>query len=320
VAEVVLHHELFYRIERDVPLWELAEALLATDAVWKLTPRVLEQVFPGTTIDSVGVYINDVELGSLKERILVKFFFGTQRDLDEAIDRARQRLGFDQVPNRQRVVAAIVLALVLTGGAYAAKRFWLNSPAEAQIEANRITIINIGAEAAGLSPEQLRAIIDGAVTKPKDLANQAVHILRPAKGDRDGSLTLDNDNELTIAPETIAAIPSEVFPEAPREHFEDFDAVDIEIRATDLDHFNTGWAVRIPSVDGRRIRMVVDSDINPHLLVSGAVVRGDVTVVYQTQHDGDVVPRRVLLKRVHPDAVVRPPSHTRRSPRSARRR
>ena len=305
MAEVRTDHQLYYMTEADIPVWQVSEALAALDSIVKTTPAVLESFFEGTSIDDVELYLRELRAGSLWEDFFVKFLFGTQEELDGFIDRTRERMGMDKLSDNSRILSAVILTLVLVGGSYAVTQFLKNPEAAVHIEANNNVIISIGAEASGMSPEDFISIIRAAVSDERKLANDAIRVIRPAKQGEGGGLQMDGDASLSIDRETIAAIPSDVFPEQPDETLEDYRDVEIEIRATDLDSHKRGWGVRIPVLSERRLPMQIDAMIDTSELAAGSRFRGDVTAVMRLSKEGDRVPRRIYLREIQESAPDR---------------
>ncbi len=120
--ELVTRHQIFYSNKSDVPVSEIAGALLALETIIKQCPSVLERLFPGVSIQQVEVYIDRIETGSLWEDFIVKFIFGGQARLDDAVSGLRQKLGMDKLANNKQLLSAVILAMILAGGIYYVKK------------------------------------------------------------------------------------------------------------------------------------------------------------------------------------------------------
>src|SRR5258706_15445399 len=97
MADLQTAHQLFYDTTRPLRMWEIAEALIATEAILTRTGSILEELFPGTTVEQIEVFLQGLRSGSLYEDIVVKFVFGSQEKLDEFIQSTRQRVGMDRI-------------------------------------------------------------------------------------------------------------------------------------------------------------------------------------------------------------------------------
>jgi hypothetical protein len=295
MPELAVSHTLFYNTEQPVPAWQVANALLSLQALAVRTSFALEDLFEGTSIQAATVYLDTLETGSLIERFFIRFVFGDQQRFDDFVDKPRTRLGFDQ-PSERKLVAAMLLLLMLAGYEYAVK-VWRSDSAAKAIQINQNIVINAGSEASGLSPEAIRkAIAAASAANPATLANDALRLLSPAKTGGASSIRLDDDPTLQISPDVISSMPSQILPERPFESMRDFENVEIEIRATDLDSSKRGWGVRVPSISSRRMPMEIGLDVNPRALASGATVKGNITVAFEGKGSEQPTAKRVYLK------------------------
>ncbi|WP_049780147.1 hypothetical protein [Aromatoleum aromaticum] len=75
--------------------------------------------------------------------------------------------------------------------------------------------------------------------------------------------------------------------------------VDLQIRATNLDHPTRGWAALIPGRVDRRVRMELDDGVSPRDVAGRFQVRADVTVHYKRPPSGKkYVPAIIQVHRV----------------------
>ena len=111
--EIEIHQHIHYSNREFVPLREIAKGLLALEAIIKQSPSVLESLFPGTQIESVEVFINELKYGSIWQDIVIKFVFGSQKKIDQFIMSLREKAGMDNINNNHRLYSAI-LVMTLT--------------------------------------------------------------------------------------------------------------------------------------------------------------------------------------------------------------
>lgn len=116
--ELTVHQQIYYSNKELIPIKDVAESLLALEAIIRQSPDVLEAMFPGTKIQSVEVYINELKSDSIWEDVVVKFIFGNQQKFDEFIDNVRERIGMDNIMNNPQLLSSIILVMILSGGAY----------------------------------------------------------------------------------------------------------------------------------------------------------------------------------------------------------
>ena len=297
--ELVFNHKIYYSNEKPIPISQVAESLLALDRIIQRTPSALEKVFPGTKIKKVLVYVDNIESGSISETFLVKFLFGSQENFEDFLNKMRERLGMEKLAEKP-ILAALILALIFSGGAIA-NHYWGSSPEQkALIEANNNTIINIGSEMVSMKPDDYKKIIVDAINNKADLAKDAIKVIRPAKSDPKASIVFDGHQELSISPDVIRAIPTYLQDDISDESINDFDKVEILIRAIDLDSFKRGWAVVIPDVSEKRIPLQIDKKIDPERLLGLKFFTGDVTVIFQKDNSGKDVPQKAFLRKLYP--------------------
>ncbi|MEK8090935.1 hypothetical protein [Thermithiobacillus plumbiphilus] len=297
--ELVIHQQIYYSNKNLVPLRDVAESLLALEAVIRQSPDVLDALFPGTKISSVDVFINELKSDSIWEDLIVKFVFGSQQKLDELINNIRERVGMDNLVRNPKLLSIVIITMVFAGATYFMLRDKKATPEQkSTIEANNNTIINIGAGLLEFDALEFKALIEGAVKDKDTLARNAIKVVRPAKRDPDASITFNGNSELMITPASIQAMP-QVIPEPEDEQFvEDFPAIDLEIRATDLDSTKRGWAVVVPELGKNRVRLQIDPSINPEIIAEQRRFKGSVTVIFGYDKQNNKVPKLVFLRKI----------------------
>ena len=192
--ELTVHQKIYYSNKELVPIKSVAESLLALESVIRQSPDVLEAMFPGTKIDAVEVFINELKSDSIYEDVVIKFIFGSQQKFDEFVANIRERVGMDNIMNNPQLLSSIILVMILTGGAYYLGKDKTAPPEQkATIEANNNTIIQIGAGLVDLEAEDFKAIIEGAIKDKDKLAKNAIRVVKPAKLDPEASITFNNN-------------------------------------------------------------------------------------------------------------------------------
>lgn len=294
--ELVVKQQIYYSNKQLVPIKEVAESLLALEAVIRHSPQVLEALFPGTTIKAVDVFIKELRSDSIWEDVIIKFVFGSQKKFDQFVANARERLGMDNIVNNPQLLSAIIIVLILMGGAYYLGK---DKPEQrATIEANNNTIINIGAGMMEMSAEEFKSLIEGAVNDKAKLARDALRVVKPAKLDSNASITFNANDELQITPDAVCAIPRYVGEPEEEEFIEDFAEIDMELRATDLDSTKRGWAVVVPELSERRVRLQLDPTVNPEELYEKRKFRANATIIFGQDKDYKLIPKLVFLREI----------------------
>lgn len=297
--ELTVHQQIYYSNKELVPIKDVAESLLALEAIIRQSPDVLEAMFPGTKIQSVEVYINELKSDSIWEDVVVKFIFGNQKKFDEFIASVRERIGMDNIMNNPQLLSSIILVMILSGGAYYLGKDKSATPEQkATIEANNNTIIQIGAGMVDLSAEDFKAIIDSAIKDKEKLAKNAIKVVNPAKRDPEASITFNDNKELRIQNESVKAMPRFVQEPEDEEYIEDYNNIDLEIRAIDLDSTKRGWAVVVPDLHKRRVRLQLDPTVSPEDLLDKRKVNANVTVIFGHDKEYNKIPKLVFLREI----------------------
>lgn len=297
--ELVVTQQIYYSNKELVPIKEIAESLLALDGVIRQSPEVLEALFPGTKINGVDVFIKELRSDSIWEDVVVKFAFGSQKKFDQFIGNIRERVGMDNIVNNPQLFSAIILTLILSGGAYYLGKDQSENPEQrATIEANNNTIINIGAGMMEMSAEEFRLLIDGAIKDKAKLAKDAIRVVKPAKLDPEASITFNDSADLQITAESVRAMPRYVSEPEEEEFIEDFSAIEMELRATDLDSTKRGWAVVVPELADRRVRLQLDPTVSPEELYQRRKFSGNATIIFGLDKESKRVPKLVFLREI----------------------
>ncbi len=298
--EIVIHQQIYYSNKELVPIREVAESLLALEAVIRQSPDVLESIFPGTKIDAVEVFIKELRSDSIWEDVVIKFVFGSQDKFDQFVSSLREKVGMDNIMNNPQLLSSILLIMLLTGGAYYLGKDKNATPEQkATIEANNNTIINIGAGMLELEADEFKALIEGAIKDKDKLAKNAIRVIKPAKRDPEANITFNGNKELRIESKTVDAMPRFVSEPEQEEFIEDFEAIDLEVRATDLDSTKRGWAVVVPDLGKKRVRLQLDPTVSPEEVLEKRKFSGNVTIIFGHDKEYNKIPKLVFLRAIN---------------------
>ncbi len=295
--EITISQQVYYSNKELVPLREIADSLIALESVIKQSPDVLERLFSGTKISGVEVFLNELRSDSIWEDVVIKFIFGSQAKLDQIITDARSKIGLELLSQKPKLLSAIILAMILSGGSYYVGKYRADSTEQkVTIEGNNNTVINIGADLLNMPTKEFRNAIDTAVKDKDKLARDAAKVILPAKRDMGAHIKFNNDEQLQVTNDTVKAIPRHVIEPEPEEFIEEINNAEIIIRAADLDSFKRGWAVVVPSLSDRRVRLQLDSRIDTEFLMLHPHLKGNITVVMTYDNEKKKIPKLVFLK------------------------
>lgn len=288
-------HQLYFSTRNPVPVSDVIESLQGLEKLIRMSPRAL-QGLTGVEIDHVDVFVEHLESGSLLERVLIRFYFKDEEGLNRFIDKIRAKVG-DGVA-RGMLIGMVLAALLYMGAQTLAES---KGGPTTNITANNNVIITAGAGELNITPEMFQAIVRDAITDHKELAKSTVQILKPNRGDTESSLIIDNDTVLSMPADTIREVPTVVEFE-PDTRIEDVPSVELLIRATNRDSLNTGWTARLPLRFNQKLKLKLANGIDPELLASQPVVRGDVQIHYRrdSARNQYVPDHLVLLRTLNP--------------------
>lgn len=291
-------HSILYTTEEPVPVADIAESLLALDRIVRRLPQVMRELVPGISLPKVELLVEKIETGSLLEDVVVKFFFGSERKLNRAIKRFREKLGVD-LTTAKGTLRALLWGLVLVGGGWAASHY-LGTPSKPTIEISHNTIINIGAKESNMTPDALVKVIETAVANKNQLAADAVKVIKPAKADPKAEIVVDGTKDLKISNEIILKVPAEFNPDKSEESAV-LQHAEVHVRALDLDSNEHGWAATVPSVSPRRLPLEIGPGINPEDLFGKKIIKGTIEKISRRDPYGKMQLREYRLSAVDPE-------------------
>jgi len=297
VLEVKQH--IYFSRKELVPIGEMADSLKALEALIRMSPDVLRKLDQDLIIDDIQIFIPKLTGGSLTEDVLIKFVFGSQQKFDEIIQKSRT-IAIKNI-TEHKMISSIVLMLILSGGTYAYKAIG-NDPKNAiNITGNYNVIINDLSKRNNIPVNVLSGAIEEVFnSNPEKITDNSMKFLKPAKQALDGMVIFDKDKNTQINHGTIREIPSDyVRSNSSKEFSRDFQAVNIHIRAIDVDKFNKGWAGVIDEIGEKRIKIELMPNINRELLLGKRMFKADISVYYKNDRDGVLIPNYALITNIH---------------------
>lgn len=266
-------HDLYYSTKEPVPIGEVIESLLGLERLVKMAPRALEGL-TGVPIDRIEVYVDQLESGSLLEKVVLKLFFKDEQEFEAFFEKVRAKVGNGVA--RNVLIGAVVSALLLYGVYLLASSSGGNTT---NITANNNTIINIGAGEVQLTPEQFKSIVQAAVTDKKELAQAASQIVRPLRRDASAALVIDGNDSLKVTPAVVKETPDsfKVVPDTKVEVMRD---VELHVRTTNRDSNRTGWSARLPLKFDHKLKLKLEDHLDPEDIAGKPIIKGDVEIHY----------------------------------------
>lgn len=288
-ATLLIEHTIKYTNSKPLTVREVVDSLQALEKISiHFLPSTLSAL-SNSDIVSAELFVEGFEEGSFIEKVLVRLAFRDEQELEKFLDSSREKLRdiYKRIPGEDYpVMKGVVVVSAALGALIAVGAVWAISttkevPPASVITLTDNTIIIIGAKSYGQSPEDFLKIVEGvAGHDKKKLAQQSAKILAPAKSEEGASVVLDGNESLTFDNDVVKATPATVDFD-PFEITDPHSDVDLEIRATDLDSLNRGWAAIIPGLVERRVKLKLGENIQPDDLAGKFKVRADVEILYR---------------------------------------
>jgi hypothetical protein len=292
-AYIETEHFFHYDTKNPVTASALADSLLGIEGVMERTKKVLNKLFDARIKDT-EVLITSIDIGSYKENFVVRMLFGEGRAAERNIEKLRRKLGLQKMDLKKAIGIIFVCAMLYVAWTFLPKE---QAPATIHIENS---FNNLGKELA-LSKEEVISLFQTTIKNPEELKKNVSQIVHPSGAPHGGTVMIDHMKELAVTPDVVSVIPPDYKRHTPEDPpFQDFDNVQIVIRAIDLDRPATGWAAIIASISEKRLPVILAEDINPATIPAGRSVEADVTVVYKVDQHGNKTPAKYELRKVRP--------------------
>ena len=262
-----------YTTKNPVPIPDIIASLKNIEKLIHRTPAFIEKAYSGIKVVEVIVYVDSLQAGSLKEKFIIDYVFKGQANYDKAKE------VFDHMVKDNTAVRTVVALGV--GGliTYGVMQALGSSNPSTHVTAYNNTIINVGADAK-LSGEDL-ALILSTVKDKKQLAEQAIGAVKPAKSDPDSTIEMQGMNELTIDKNYIRDTPDEYVAPLPDEKDEKYSDIALVIYASDREKSDSTWAGTVPGLIEKRTKFVLADGVEPEKLHGKTRIYANVTVTSQ---------------------------------------
>lgn len=291
-----IDHSIFYSTAVPIPAFEVAEALLALDRIVGRIPGVMRAMVPGFTVERASLFVEKIETGSLKEHVVVRLFFGSQKKMDKSLDSWRKKMGTDL--SRGGIPKVILFTLIAAGVSWAIHWGTSSDPAPS-IDMSHMTIVNIGAKEAQIDGDQISRIVTTVVASKSRLASDVVDFAKPAKRDAKASISIDGTSGFTLPASTIAQLPNSIDPIRDEESVIREHTV-LSLRALDLDNLDKGWAAVAVPFSPERLRLELAEGVNPMALFGKTEITGTVELIKRRGPKGLMEPKTLRLLSIDP--------------------
>lgn len=290
-------NEIYFNTDKEIPISDLIESLKALEKLASHSKGAFSELLGGK-ISRVEIYVESLEAGSLREKLLFRFIFEDEEECNKFLDKWRTKVrGMGKMKATGIAVAAVVGAMVLYGTYLAATR--PGASTQTNIDFSNSNIFIIGAESFETSPEAFRMAIESSVGDKKALAKESLRFVEPARN-AGGDIEFGGNSESSIEQSYISQLPEQAVDD-PDETEDQYYDIDLEIRATDRDSRTQGWAGVIKGLAERRLPMEIMDDVDVNRLVKNTTVRADVTLLkrFDARRSGDMYrPYKIIVERL----------------------
>lgn len=258
----------------------LGESLLGLDYLGNHLTRTISKLQPVIFSPTAHIYIREIAPGSIKEKILTKLFFNSEKELEEFIEKIRDTKVKDLITSPY-FISFLLGGLALYGLQGCLNRSEATADQVLQVQGNYNNVIQIGSDVLELKKEDLSSIIENSTPKSKhrQLTREAHRFILPARDNEGQGIFFGEESDILIEPETIQSIPRELKDE-PREFEEVHENQEIQFRAIDLDK-KTGWAAVAPGITESRVKVEIASHLNRERLYQEGSVEGTVVATFK---------------------------------------
>lgn len=300
--EIEFTQDVYYSNKKKIPLSEVAKSLLALEQASSIAPELIERLFDDISVRNMSIYVDELETGSLKEKIQYYLTVGFQKNISELTGVEYTNIETASSEKQKQILGWAIAAGLIFSFKVASDKAFPNQE-KPNIE-NQINItIQAGRDVTGLDAEELISAVEGVVRDNPRAVKGAVDFASPAKKEQGAYLSLDR--ETTFSPELLAEVPGGVIDEEERERVLELENEDIFIRATDKDSSKKGWGATIPAFSEKRLRMHIAPGLDLTFLSHMDIVVGDVSIFYRILSDGTIVRPHAHLYAVDKEATLK---------------
>ena len=291
-----------YLTEGPVPISDIIESLMGTEAVLQEMSVLLPEVVDGLVVQGIDIRVREISQNSpLRELFVFTLFMAYQKQLEEQVPTLVEKATGLHVPSNLDTTVTVLCLVLVFYGAGALKDLVFGKGKDG---ATKVLFDNLVAELAaetGKTPKFISDMLENRFGDPgrwKRLATATSRFFRPSKQQDSAPVEV---NHRVFDTEVIREIPADYLVEHEGDALASrrFDGAVLDLRLQDRDNKGKGWAAIIPGVSEKRIKVKLLDGVNAADLWGQETVIGDINVIYE-RVGMDMVPREVHLTRLHP--------------------
>lgn len=282
--EFILPHRVVYNTDERVPVGDVIESLRGTEIAAREAMALLPELVDGLSIRKITVNVQSLSQESpLRELFLFSILVTFQDELTEEIPPMLEKLlGVEISEDHDTMVTVVTLVLLFYGAEYLFRKVASLGDTN-RLKAQMDGLISELSGSTGKSEEAIRRVLAERYSGQRlaRLSRAAVQFFRPSKGQNNAAVEVGHNQ---IPSDVVSQVPGDIAEKIlePEETSEQFQNVEVQLHAQDVDRAKSGWAAVIPSISDDRIKMRIFPPTKPEDIWTRQSIRGDVVVVYRT--------------------------------------
>ncbi|AHG83058.1 hypothetical protein F543_1940 [Bibersteinia trehalosi USDA-ARS-USMARC-189] len=305
---ISIPQQLYYSTTKPIHVTDVIKSLSGLNTLVKSTKGTLNTLLE-TNISNIELFVKTIEEGSLLEETFVKLFFNSQAEYDAFLKQIHDKFG----DKAMKTTGAIILAVVGLFTLYGAYKAAAAGSDNGTINSNSFNTINNyyidpktwknAAELTDMSPQDIKLVIEQTIRNRKAIAQSAIDLMAPTKDDENAELFIGQNHKIEeplMPNEVVKSIPHGKIEFSAIEDVIDYNDVDIQIRALDLDNPKKGWAGIIPNIIDYRVKIEVAKDVKTDKLKINKTLRADVSVeLKKDTSTGELKASKIILHKIY---------------------
>jgi len=287
VLTLSVDQRIYYSNRERLPVDTVVKSLLAADSLLTEMKPAIRALFPDVDIKEINIYVDKIESGSIINDLFIDMVFGGEDEYKKFRQKLCKYSGKIIVENstEEALFMKQLMGLIIAGGLAAGITWAIASngePIPAPVSTYNTTINNIvigeSASQNSLSGEQIQQII-ASTTDKKKVAKAAINFASPAKDDPAATISINENDHLTLNVDLIKSTPAEYTPPTPEEKPVPYANVPVFITASDSRARRKGWAGSAPGIVDKAMRIVIADDVDPSKLHGNVNINADIAVI-----------------------------------------
>lgn len=287
VLTLSVDQRIYYSNQNKVPVKSVVKSLLAAEALLTEMKPAIRAIFPDVDIKEINIYVNKIESGSIVNDLFVDMLFGGEdeyKKFRQKLCTYRGKIIAENSPEEALFMKQLI-GLVLAGGIASGITWAIASNGETApqpVSTYNTTINNIvigeSASENSLTGEHIQNII-ATTTDKKKVAKAAIDFTSPAKEDPAATVSINDNDNLTLKADLIKSTPTEYTPPTPEEKVIPHSNVPFFITASDSRGRRKGWYGLAPGIVDKVMRVVIADDVDPSKLHGNVNINADIAVI-----------------------------------------